>query len=143
MDTTTVELTLRMIAGLLVVLGGMALLTRLARRRLRFASTETVIDVCARQQLTKSAGLAVVRAGSRYVLIGINDTAVTLLTEGDDLVGEPPSTGVVDVRPSPAEGSAVDTGRGGTRKRRNGTRSPASSGTGVVAALREKTVRRG
>ena len=135
MAASTVELTLRMVVALAFVGGALLFVTRIARTRLRLNVADTPIDVYGRRQLTKSSAVAVVRAGKRYVLIGVNDHAITLLAEGDDLVDPALEPEVVDVRGK--------TTRGGAWKRRNGTKGPASSGTGVVNALREKTVRRG
>jgi flagellar biogenesis protein FliO len=43
------------------------------------------LAVLDRRQLTKSAGIALVRAGNRHLLVGIGDHGVQLLAEGDDL----------------------------------------------------------
>ena len=46
------------------------------------------LAVLERRQITKNAGIALVRAGERHLLIGIGDQGVRLLAEGDDLVQE-------------------------------------------------------
>jgi flagellar biogenesis protein FliO len=43
------------------------------------------LAVVDRRQLTKNAGIALVRAGERHLLVGVSDQGVRLLAEGDDL----------------------------------------------------------
>lgn len=158
---STVELTLRMLVSLALVSALLMLITRFARNRFRLGTGQATIDVHHRHQLTKSSAVAVVRAGRRHFLIGVNDHAITLLAEGDDLIqGQDPVTvdelpagteaatgtaatdDVVDVRGSGNRRSRSKTVKGGARKRRSGAGGPASSGMGVIEALREKSVRR-
>ena len=153
---STVELTIRMILALILVSVLLMLITKFARNKFRFGGTRAMIDVRDRHQLTKSSTVAVVRAGQRHFLIGVNDHAITLLAEGDDLVmgqdlvasGEPATgttDGVVDVRDNGQQRSKKNTKKtvkGGARKRRSGTGDAASSRMGVMEALREKSVRR-
>ncbi len=107
----------------------------------------TIVD---RRQLTRSTGLAVVRAGSRHLLIGISDTGVQLLAEGDDLMPE-----VADaVEPDPI-GSDAPHRSGASQKQLLSSTDQQSAGTRIwrangpkparmnfLAALREMTVRR-
>ncbi len=48
--------------------------------------TSDPIAILDRRQLTKNAGIALVRAGERHLLIGVGDEGVRLLAEGDDLM---------------------------------------------------------
>ena len=152
---STVELTLRMLVGLALVGGLLKLITGLARNRFHLGSSRAAIDVRDRHQLTKSSSLAVVRAGRRHFLIGVNDHAITLLAEGDDLIQgqdhvtteeRPGDTAVaeevVDVRGNGNRRSRNKTVKGNARKRRSGADGAASSGMAVIEALREKSVRR-
>lgn len=76
------ELTLRIGFSLLVVFGLMWGLARLAKRPLTRRGGATVA-VLARQQLGRSASLAVVRVADRTLVLGVTDTQVNLLTEAD------------------------------------------------------------
>lgn len=145
---TTLELTLRMLVALALIGGLLLIATRTAKGRFKLGGPAASIDVRSRHQLTKASAVAVVRAGQRHFLIGVNDNAITLLAEGDDLVSpgetsETGSQGVVDVRAAgaPAPSNSM-TARDGARKRRRGKSGPASSRTSVMEALRERTVRR-
>jgi flagellar biogenesis protein FliO len=159
---STVELTLRMLVSLAIVSGLLWVITHYARRRIRGASAAAALDVCTRHQLTKSSAIAVVRAGRRHFLVGVNDNAITLLAEGDDLVVAPrikvDDEAGLELEPVPAELEAtepkatrsdadrpkpvVDVRKNGARKRRSGGLASASSGIGVIEALRERSVRR-
>ena len=161
MAASTAELTLRMLVSLVLVSGLLWAMTQFARKRLRNGSPAAVLDVCNRHQLTKSSTVAVVRAGHRHFLVGFNDHAITLLAEGDDLAvapqdGDPervdldnepvaprPAATDHDAAPSkPRRAKAiVDVRKSGAWKRRSGAAS-ASSGIGVIEALRERSVRR-
>jgi flagellar protein FliO/FliZ len=75
------ELVVRIVFSLLVVLGLMWMLARLARRPLsRRGGTLTVL---ARQQLSRTASVAVVQVADRAFVLGITDGQVTLLGETD------------------------------------------------------------
>lgn len=76
------ELILRVIFSLLVVLGLMWFLARLARRPFKGRDTEafSVID---RRQLSRSASVAVVRIAGKALVLGITEAQVTLLGEVD------------------------------------------------------------
>jgi len=131
------ELVLRIAFSLLVVLGLMWLLARLARRPLRRAAAGTGVSVLSRAQLSRSAAVAVVRVGGRCVLLGVTDQQVTLLGEagpepagvpvpavpGDDPQPAPPA---LDAPAGPLAGSAL---------------SPATWAR-TVDFLRDRTVRR-
>jgi len=85
---STAELTIRMLVALAVVGGLLLLLTRFARSRLNLGTSDAPLQVCNRHQLTKSSMVAVVRAGERHFLVGVNDNAISLLAEGNDLVAD-------------------------------------------------------
>ena len=83
----TAELTLRMLVSMAVIGVFLLVAVRVTKGRLRTGARRAGIGIHARHQLTKASSVAVVQAGSRYFLLGVNDSAVTLLAEGDDLVG--------------------------------------------------------
>lgn len=150
---STIELTLRMLVSLALVSGALLLITRFTRSRFRLGGPRATIDVQGRHQLTKSSSIALVRAGQRHLLVGVNDHAITLLAEGDDLVDDLIDNGetagsedntdpVVDVRNGESKQLRGKTDKSGARKRRRGTGSLAPAGMGVIEALREKSVRR-
>lgn len=76
------ELILRIGFSLLVVFGLMWGLAKLARRPMAGRGGGTVA-VLARQQLTRSASVAVVRVVDRALVVGVTDGQVNLLTETD------------------------------------------------------------
>lgn len=112
------------------------------------------LSVLDRRQLTRTTGIALIRAGERHLLVGVSDQGVQLLAEGDDLaltedtiaIGAPSSEAVVvpaDVVSDTAlkiNTQKTDQPDAWTRSGSTfGSRSPRMS---FVAALREMTVRR-
>jgi flagellar protein FliO/FliZ len=71
----------RMMLGLAVVLGVMWVLAR--RFKGRAGGTGKVLDVLTRQQLSKTASVAVVRVQDRALIVGITDAQVSVLGETD------------------------------------------------------------
>lgn len=127
------ELVLRIGFSLLVVFGLMWGLARLARRP-RAGRAGGTLAVLARQQLSRSASVAVIRVVDRALVIGVTDGQINLLTETDlaaleehaapAAVREP--VVLETARPSALAGSAL---------------SPATWRQ-AVNALRDRTVRR-
>jgi flagellar protein FliO/FliZ len=76
------ELTLRIVFSLLVVLGLMWGLARLARAPMR-GRRGGMVTVLGRQQLSKGAAVAVVRVVDKALVVGVTDGQVTLLGEAD------------------------------------------------------------
>ncbi|MDT5016859.1 MAG: flagellar protein FliO/FliZ [Mycobacterium sp.] len=72
----------RMLLALGVVLGLMWLLARYARRPLA-GRPDKVLSVVARQQLNRTASVAVVKVMDRALVVGISDQGVRLLTEAE------------------------------------------------------------
>lgn len=109
---STLELTLRMVVGLTVVVGLLWLATRTARNRLQLGGQASVLEVCHRQQLTRSATVALVRSGRRHFLIGVNDGAITLLADGDELATPPtgPAGSAQHRVPTPTDADPTDPG---------------------------------
>jgi flagellar biogenesis protein FliO len=78
----TVELVGRLLVSLLAVLAVVWLIGRKLRKGGRFKDTR-LVDVLARQQLNRSASVAVLRVGDRALVVGVTDTQVSLLGETD------------------------------------------------------------
>lgn len=171
LGASTAELTLRMGVSLGVMGLAALVVMKLARGRLRLGGVRAGIAVHARHQLTRNASVAVIRAGDRWLLVGVTDTNVSVLAEGDDLAADPavaaataataaPPTAVVDgpaddLLPPAARQLANRTShhrarvadgaarRGaGKRHRRAPDGGPGRSRTSLIEALRDKTVRR-
>lgn len=75
-----IELALRIVFSLLVVLALMWGIAKLVRRPLG-ARRGGLIDVLGRQQLSRSASVAVVRVADKAMILGVTDGHVTLLAE--------------------------------------------------------------
>lgn len=110
-DVSTFALLLRMTISLGII--GLILwgVQKIGKRRLgSLGRTHHVpLEVSSRKQLTKASSIALVRVGQRHLLIGITDSGVSLIAEGDDLVTEPdfqePDVGESDLRESDLRGS--------------------------------------
>lgn len=148
-DVSLAHVLFRLICALVVVSGLLALAMRVGRRRagLGGSGRRAPIDIVARHQLGRNAALAVVRTGDRMLVLGVTEASVTLLR--DDPVTD---TSVTPVAP----GAAGPGGRGETsapfatsktaaspRTAMNGAMRQVSARMSVVAAMRERTVRRG
>jgi flagellar protein FliO/FliZ len=88
-----IELVLRIGFSLLVVLGLMWGIARIARRPLARRGGD-LLSVLARQQLTRGSSVAVLRVADRAFVLGVTDHQVTLLSEADlAVVGRPEPAG--------------------------------------------------
>jgi flagellar protein FliO/FliZ len=96
-----IEVTARIAFSLLVVLLLLWGLARVARRPLA-GRAGGAMGVLARQPLTRSASVQVIRLGDRALVLGVTDQNVTLLTETDPTVLEPVGRGEVR-KPVPPE----------------------------------------
>ncbi len=111
------------------------------------------ISILDRRQLSRNNAVAIIRAGSRHLLIGIGDSGVQLLAEGDDLVPDD-HTEVASAATEPLGDPFDDPGLDGqttetpgTDRRSAWTRlqrapQPFPPRTSVIEALRTRTVRR-
>src|SRR5262245_7000918 len=77
-----IELIVRIAFSLLVVLGLMWGLAKLARRPLAGRGGD-LVDVLARQQLSRGSSVAVVRIADRALVLGVTDAGVSLLADAD------------------------------------------------------------
>jgi flagellar protein FliO/FliZ len=113
------ELVLRIGFSLLIVLGLLWALARVARRPLS-GRTGGPLAVVARQQITRGATVAVVRVVDQALIVGVTDNQITLLGEVDLVAVErttvqpstrresvPLDSGPVSHPPGPLSGSIV------------------------------------
>lgn len=77
-----IELAVRVVFSLAVILGLLWFIARTSSRK--FGGTaRSAIKVVARQQLARTASLAVVEVGDRVLVVGVSEHGVNLLTEMD------------------------------------------------------------
>ncbi len=103
LGASTAELSLRMVVSLTVMGLATLVVMKLARGRLRLGGVRAGIAVHARHQLTRNASVAVIRAGDRWLLVGVTDANVSVLAEGDDLAPD-----AIPAVPDVATGPATD-----------------------------------
>jgi flagellar protein FliO/FliZ len=138
------ELTLRIGFSLLVVLALMWGLARLARRP-RTGRGGATLTVLARQQLGRSASVAVIRVADRALVVGVTDGQVNLLAETDLAALERPAEQPEAVREPvaldglPRAPLGAPTAPGG---RLTGSALSPATWRQAVNALRDRTVRR-
>ena len=105
-----IELIVRIAFSLLVVLGLMWGLAKLARRPLA-GRGGGALDVLARQQLSRGSSVAVVRVADRALVLGVTDSGVSLLADADaDVFAEytsQPSIRRTKVELEPAKGGRL------------------------------------
>ena len=131
-----IELVLRIAFSLLIVLGLLWVLAKVARRPLS-GRGGGVLAVLARQQLTRNSTVAVVRVLDRALILGVTDGQVNLLGEADlaaleHATSEPPERreSVIVERPTPASG------------RLDGSMLSPQTWAQTVQFLRDRTARR-
>ncbi|MEV1289862.1 flagellar biosynthetic protein FliO [Micromonospora sp. NPDC049679] len=135
-----IELVLRITLSLLVVLGLMWGLAKLARRPLS-GRGGAALAVISRQQLTRGSSVALLRVVDRALVVGITDGQVTLLAETDlaaverQLQEPAEQRAAVELEPHPADPEA----RPG---RLDGSLLSPATWVRTVNLLRERTVRR-
>ncbi len=89
-DGSAVLLVIRMIVSLAVVLAILVVLGRIMHRRYggqlrKSRGLSASIEVLARQSLSRSASVHVVRVGQETLLLGVTDQGVAVLAQGDRL----------------------------------------------------------
>ncbi|HEX2902112.1 MAG TPA: flagellar biosynthetic protein FliO [Jatrophihabitans sp.] len=78
---STVAIIGRMLVALVVVLAVMWLLAKWARKPLGAGKNDRVISVLARQQLSRSSSVAVLKLMDRALVLGVTEQGVQLLAE--------------------------------------------------------------
>ena len=91
-DLSVVALAGRLVVALVVVFGLMFVAARLLRRRGlasgRAGAVTGRIEVLARQGLGRTSSVQLVRVGGKTLVLGVTDSAVSVLTEADPLLLE-------------------------------------------------------
>ncbi len=137
----------RLVFALAVVLGVMYVAARLLKGRvpgMAARRSPVRIEVLGRQGLGRNASVAVVRAGGKALVVGVTETQVTVLAEADEAALETsdgscsPST-LFDL--SCSRSTNFDVEAEGTRPSW-GKPTPRPSWSGVLDAMRERTVRK-
>jgi flagellar protein FliO/FliZ len=77
----TVAVIGRMLLALVFVLGVMWLLARWARKPLGAGKADRVMSVLARQQLSRTSSVAVLRVMDRALVLGVTEQGIRLITE--------------------------------------------------------------
>ena len=132
------ELVLRIGFSLLIVLGLLWALARVARRPLS-GRTGGTLAVLARQQVSRGATVAVVRVVDRALIVGVTDNQVTLLGEADLAAMEQPATPPAGRRESVSLDSGPVTQAPGTFA---GSIVSPQTWAQTVRFLRDRTARR-
>jgi flagellar protein FliO/FliZ len=128
------ELLARIFFSLLVVLGLMWGLAKLARRPLSRRGSSGALSVLSRQQLSRTASVAVVRVVDKALVLGITENQVSLLGEADlqaveEQLGEPARAPAAEPPYAP-------------RGRLHGSALSPRTWSQTVNFLKERTVRR-
>jgi len=142
---------LRVIIALVLVVGAMWVLAKVAKRPLRKRAANS-LDVLARAQLSRNASVVVVKVDGTALVVGVTDGGVSLLHQLDAAafaVAEPTSRTAVDLESigkaaaTPAESPALAPALAPAQRRAALTGSALSPGTWrqAVEALRERTAR--
>jgi flagellar protein FliO/FliZ len=135
-----IELVLRIAFSLLVVLGLMWGLAKLARRPLTGHRGAGALSVLNRQQLGRASSIAVVRVADKALIVGVTDTQVSLLGETDLLAFTEESLAASEHRDAvPLAGPVADDRLPG---RLDGSVLSPSTWRSTVDFLRERTARR-
>ncbi len=80
---STIAIIGRMLVALVVVLAVMWALAKWARKPLGAGKSDKVMTVLARQQLSRSSSVAVLKLMDRALVLGVTEQGVQLLTETD------------------------------------------------------------
>ena len=142
-DVSVFALVVRLIVSLAVVLGLMAVAARLLARQTRGGRLSrhvkpVPIEVLARHSRGQNSSVAVVSAAGRALIVGVTDTHVTLLGEGDPQALMPP---VEEEDPATTITAAARTRAPWTAPGSTGA-AAFSPWTAMLDTLRERTVRR-
>jgi flagellar biogenesis protein FliO len=145
---STTVLLLRFVVATVVVTAMLGVLAKWMRRG-RAAGPRSELEVVARRPLGRSSSVAIVRAGSSTVLVGVTDGQVSMLLDHVEIDEGGPARAAGMPRPhgtrSPAADRAGSSVRALTAPRTappTGS-NPDSSWTAALHGLRERTVRRG
>jgi flagellar protein FliO/FliZ len=134
----------RVFIALVLVVGAMWLLAKVAKRPLRKRAANT-LDVLARAQLSRNASVAVVRVDGTALVVGVTDGGVSLLHQLDAqafAVAEPTSRMAVDLESITSKSPAEAVAPAATPKSAlAGSALSPATWRQAVEALRERTAR--
>jgi flagellar protein FliO/FliZ len=144
---------LRVIIALVLVVGAMWVLAKVAKRPLRKRAANS-LDVLARAQLSRNASVAVVKVDGTALVVGVTDGGISLLHQLDAAafaVAEPTSRTAVDLEAittkpaAAATPTTTPTATATTTENRKTALSGSALSPGTwrqaVEALRERTAR--
>ncbi len=123
-------LLLRMAGSLVVVAALLWGLVKLARSRGLGAAGHDLIAVRAQRGITRSTSLMLVQVGTRHLLLGVADSGVQVLSEGDELAA---------VQEGDTEATGRDTEEPITVSGLSKAQPPTG---GLLNRLRDRTVRK-
>lgn len=132
-----IKIGLQIVFSLAVVFGMMWLLARLAKRPLT-GGRGGAVSVVARQQLTRTASVAVVRVADRALIVGVTESQVSLLGETELEAVEEPAAPAEQRDPVLSPGATAMPVQGGL----TGSALSPRTWAAAVNALRERTTRR-
>jgi flagellar protein FliO/FliZ len=138
------DVVLRVVIALVLVVGVMWVLAKLARKPMRGRAAST-LDVLARAQLSRNAGVAVVRVNDVALVVGVTDGGVSLLRELDAEAfatkADEPERTAVDVEALAAADAPATRPAAGGRTALAGSALSPNTWRQAVEALRERTAR--
>ena len=141
-DVSVFALLARLVVSLAVVLTLMAIAAKLLARQGGGRTTRHAkpmpIEVLARHSLGKNSSVTVVHAAGRALILGVTDTQVTLLGEGDLAAALPPE---VEEDPASTITAAARTRSPWTAPGQAGA-AAFSPWTAMLDTLRDRTTRR-
>jgi flagellar protein FliO/FliZ len=137
-----IELVLRIGFSLLVVLGLMWMLAKLARRRPLGGRGGATLTVLARQQLSRSASVTIVQVADRALVLGVTDGQISLLAEADPAALRQPAAEPVERRDAVRLDAPVAPALSSSPPRLAGSVLSPATWRQTVEFLRERTARR-
>jgi flagellar protein FliO/FliZ len=147
---STIAIIGRMLLALVLVLGVMWALARWARKPMGVGKGERVMTVLARQQLSRTSSVTVLKLMDRALVLGVTEQGVQLLTEAELAPIEQALTVPAAPRRRPAhvtvvEPTAADPGSAlpaGSKSGLDGSILSPGTWRQLLGAAREMTVRR-
>jgi flagellar protein FliO/FliZ len=134
---------LRVIIALVLVVGAMWVLAKVAKRPLRKRAGNS-LDVLARAQLSRNASVAVVKVDGTALVVGVTDGGVSLLHQLDAeafAVAEPTSRTAVDLEAITTKPATPATTPQNRKTALSGSALSPGTWRQAVEALRERTAR--
>ncbi|OLF06903.1 FliO/MopB family protein [Actinophytocola xanthii] len=134
---------LRVVIALVLVVGAMWILAKVAKRPLRKRAANT-LDVLARTQLSRNASVAVVRVDTTALVVGVTDSGISLLHQLEAekfAVAEEPSRTAVDLEQLTTAKAPLEAGTPERRAALTGSALSPATWRQAMETLRERTAR--